>query len=64
MTGNRNGGENGDAQTKVAEQTTWVDSVLGTPRRALGVVSRVITAVTGTPTTQGNGTGEGETTED
>ena len=63
-TGNQNGGENGDAQTRVVEQTTWVDSVLGTPRRALGVVSRVITAVTGTPTTQGNETVEGETTED
>ena len=63
-TGNQNGEENGDAQTIVAEQTTWVDSVRATPRRALSVVSRVITAVTGTPTTQGNETGEGETTED
>ena len=63
-TGNQNGEENGDAQTTVAEQTTWVDSVRATPRRALSVVSRVITAVTGTPTTQGNETGEGETTED
>ena len=63
-TGNQNGEENGDAQTIVAEQTTWVDSVRATPRRALSVVSRVITAVTGTPTTQGNETVEGETTED